>query len=41
MQDLDPDGANGRAPTPTDDTTQLGEEQHPPSGGDPTRPGDS
>ena len=41
MQDLDPDGANGRAPTATDDTTQLGEEQHPPSGGDPTRPGSS
>ena len=36
MQDLDPEGANGRASTPTEDATKLGEEQ---PGEEPTRPG--
>jgi hypothetical protein len=39
MQELDPEGANGRASTPTEDATKLGEEQQPPSGEEPTRPG--
>jgi regulator of protease activity HflC (stomatin/prohibitin superfamily) len=38
MQELDPEGANGRASTPTEDATKLGEEP-PPSGEEPTRPG--
>jgi hypothetical protein len=40
VQDLDPEGAGGRTPTPTEDTTKLGEEQ-PPSGEGPTGPGAS
>jgi regulator of protease activity HflC (stomatin/prohibitin superfamily) len=38
MQDLNPEGSNGRTPTPTEDATTLGAEQ-PPSGEEPTRPG--
>jgi hypothetical protein len=41
MRELDPEGANGRASTPTEDATNLGEEQVPPLGEDPTRPGGS
>jgi len=40
MQDLDPEGANGRASTPTEDATKLGEPP-PQSGEEPTRPGPS
>jgi regulator of protease activity HflC (stomatin/prohibitin superfamily) len=40
MQDLNPEGSNGRTPTPTEDATKLGGEQ-PPSGEEPTRPGSS
>ena len=39
MQNLDPEGANGRSSTPTEDATKLGEE--PPPGEEPTRPGSS
>jgi regulator of protease activity HflC (stomatin/prohibitin superfamily) len=39
MQELDPKGTDGHAPTPTEDATKLGEE--PPPGEEPTRPGSS
>jgi regulator of protease activity HflC (stomatin/prohibitin superfamily) len=40
VQGLDPEGgANGHTPTPIEDATKLGEEQPPPGGEEPTRPG--
>ena len=40
IRDLDPEGTNGHTPTPTEDVTNLGEEQ-PPPGEDSPRAGSS
>src|SRR5215216_1477180 len=39
VQGLDREGADGHTPRPIEDVTNLGEEQPPPGGEEPTRPG--